>query len=126
MTDAPHLTGRKILVVEDDYYMASDLASALRGAGADILGPCPSEDAAFSLLESETPTSAVLDLNLGGGGPRFEIARKLRSRNIPFIFLTGYDAEAIPDDMHSVVRLQKPLPLREIIAAISALDNRMR
>jgi PAS domain S-box-containing protein len=124
MTDAPDLSGQKILVVEDDYYMASDLASALRGAGADVLGPCPSEDAALSLLESETPTSAVLDLNLGGGGPRFEIARKLKSRNIPFIFLTGYDPEAIPDDMHSVVRLQKPLPLREIIAAISALENR--
>lgn len=121
MTDAPNLSGQRILVVEDDYYMASDLASALRGAGADVVGPCPTEDATLALLGSETPTSAVLDLNLGGGGPRFQIARKLKGRNIPFIFLTGYDFETIPDDMRSVVRLQKPLPLREIIAAFRAL-----
>lgn len=67
MTDAPDLTGRRVLVVEDDYYLAGDTAAALRGAGAAVLGPCPTEDAARDLLEDETPTHAVLDLNLGRG-----------------------------------------------------------
>lgn len=36
MTNAPNLGGKSILVVEDDYYMAIDVASALRSAGAEV------------------------------------------------------------------------------------------
>lgn len=41
------------------------------GAGAVVLGPSPTAEDAFRLLEDETPTAAVLDLNLGAGGPQF-------------------------------------------------------
>ncbi len=121
MTGAPDLTGRRVLVVEDDYYIAGDTVAALRGAGATVLGPCPNEEQTFDLLESETPTHAVLDLNLGGGGPNFEIANALRVRGVPFIFLTGYDPDAVPPDLVDVVRLQKPVPLRDIVEAVGSL-----
>ena len=121
MTGAPDLTGRTVLVVEDDYYMAHDTAAALRGAGAIVLGPCPSEETTQDLLEGETPTHAVLDLNLGGGGPRFEIARLLKSSGVPFLFLTGYDPDVIPEDMADVLRLQKPVPFRAIVEAVAQL-----
>ncbi|WP_369059027.1 response regulator [Caulobacter sp. 73W] len=121
MTDAPDLTGRKVLVVEDDYYIAGDTAAALRGAGAEVLGPCPSEDATLDLLESRTPTHAVLDLNLGGGGPKFEIARVLKERGVPFVFMTGYDPGMIPAELEDVPRLQKPVPFRMIVEAVSLL-----
>lgn len=121
MTGAPDLTGRKVLVVEDDYYMASDTASALQGAGAEVLGPCPSESSTLRLLEGETPTHAVLDLNLGGGGPRFEIAQMLRQRGVPFIFLTGYDPDVIPPEFRNVMRLEKPVTFRTIVEAVSHL-----
>ncbi|WP_298089726.1 PAS domain S-box protein [uncultured Sphingomonas sp.] len=121
MIGAPDLTGRSVLVAEDDYYMASDTAAALRCAGATVLGPCPSEDATLDLLETVTPTHAVLDLNLGGGGPRFAIAETLRARGVPFIFLTGYDPDAVPFDLADVVRLQKPVSLRTIVDAVEQL-----
>ena len=63
----------------------------------------------------------MLDLNLGGGGPRFEIAHLLKARGIPFVFLTGYDPDVIPEDMHDVVRLQKPLPYHAIVEAVGQL-----
>lgn len=121
MTVAPDLTGRRVQVVEDDYYMAGDTAAALRGAGADVLAPVQNEDATFDLLESVTPTHAVLDLNLGGGGPQFAIAYALRNQGVPFIFLTGYDPEVIPPELADVMRLQKPAPFRQIIEAIGRL-----
>ncbi|MCQ0970166.1 PAS domain-containing protein [Paracoccus sp. TK19116] len=121
MTDAPDLTGLRVLVVEDDYYMAGDTAAALRGAGADLLGPCSSEEATFELLKSSTPTHAILDLNLGGGGARFDIAHALRDRGVPFIFLTGYSSEVIPTELVDVVRLQKPVTFRKIVEVISRL-----
>lgn len=121
MTGAPDLTGRNVLVVEDDYYIAGDTAAALRGAGAKVLGPCPSEDATLDLLETATPTHAVLDLNLGGGEPQFGIAHALKERGVPFNFLTGYDPDAVPEDLACVVRLQKPVTFRNIVEAVAQL-----
>jgi len=121
MTNAPDLSGRRVLVVEDDYYLASDAAAALRGAGAEVLGPCPDAQTTFDLLERTAPTHAVLDLNLGGGGPKFDLARTLQARGVPIIFLTGYDPEVIPAEMTEVVRLQKPTPMLTLVEAVSRL-----
>lgn len=121
MTGAPDLSGKTVLVVEDDYYVASDTASALRSAGAIVLGPCGTEEDALEILQDKTPMAVVLDLNLGGGGPKFEIARRLIGRGIPFLFLTGYDPDVIPDELANVQRLQKPIALRDVVEAVSRL-----
>lgn len=123
MTGEADLTGRRILVVEDDYYLAADLARALRGTGAEVLGPCPSEQAAMDEIEDGGPDAAVLDLNLGIG-ISFTLAEALSMRNIPLVFTTGYDTGAIPDRFTTVPCLQKPLKLREVIGAISAMVDR--
>ncbi|MBZ7927592.1 PAS domain S-box protein [Ensifer adhaerens] len=120
MTGAPDLTGQTVLVVEDDYYIAADTAAALRGAGATVLGPYPSEETALQALHDNTPTAAVIDLNLGIGGTKFVIAHLLRKRAIPFVFLTGYDANVIPSDFIDVTRLQKPAELRQLVGAVAA------
>lgn len=122
MTGAADLTGKTVLVVEDDYYVAADTAAALRSAGATVLGPCGTEEDALHLLQEETPIAVVLDLNLGGGGPKFEIARQLGKRGIPFLFLTGYDLDVIPDELADVQRLQKPIALRDVVEAVSKLS----
>lgn len=121
MTGAPDLAGKIVLVVEDDYYVASDTAAALRGAGAEVLGPCPTAEDALRLLEEMTPAAVVLDLNLGGGGPQFEIAHKLVKSGTPFVLLTGYDPDVIPEELQGVVRLQKPIALRNVVEAVSRL-----
>ena len=126
MTGAPDLTGRRILVVEDDYYLAGDTAAALRGAGAIVLGPCPNEKAALERLASETPSHAVVDLNLGGGAPRFEIARALAERGVPYLFITGYDSEAMPAGFADVPRLEKPVEFRRLVEAVSQLEASMQ
>lgn len=123
MSGAPDLGGQRVLVVENDYYAAADTAGALRGAGAEVVGPCQNEDAVLNILETDTPSVAVIDLNLRGGGPRFDIARALRQRGIPFILLTGYDAEVIPPDLSDVPRLQKPVTPRDIVNAVSLLSE---
>jgi PAS domain S-box-containing protein len=123
MTGAPDLTGQLVLVVEDDYYIASDTAAALSGAGAKVLGPYPRVEATKTALASASPTAAVVDLNLGGGGPQFEVARLLRERGVPFVFLTGYDPDVIPPELADVERLQKPVPLRAVVEALARLGR---
>lgn len=120
MTGEADLRGLRVLVVEDDFYLATDTARALQGAGANVLGPCPNEEAARDALADEHPDAAVVDINLGAG-PSFKLAETLKDRGIPFVFTTGYDPEVIPTEFEGVQRLQKPVPLRQIVAAVSKL-----
>jgi len=120
MPGKPDLGGRRVLVVEDEYYIASDTARALQGAGAEILGPCASEDAARTQLEGQRPDAALVDINLGRG-PSFKLAEILLERQIPFVFVTGYDQEVIPQKFAGVERLQKPVQLRQMVDAVARL-----
>jgi CheY-like chemotaxis protein len=122
MPAQPNLGGHRVLVVEDEYYIASDTARALQGAGAEVVGPVPSEDAARTELETKLPDAAIVDINLGRG-PSFTLAETLKSRGIPFVFVTGYDQEVIPDQFVGIERLQKPVQRRQMIEAIARLVN---
>ena len=52
---ANELTGLSVLVVEDEYFVASDCARALRDHGARILGPVPDMQRARELLAGDSP-----------------------------------------------------------------------
>lgn len=120
MTGEADLTGQTILIVEDEYYLAADTARALKGAGADILGPCATEEGARGLIRETPPTGAVLDINLQGGRS-FDLARDFLARDVPFLFITGYDQDVIPPEFDGVKRLQKPVEFRTIIRELAEL-----
>jgi two-component SAPR family response regulator len=103
------LDARRILIVEDEYLLADDLASVLREAGAHVLGPVPSVAAALSLIANEDRIDgAVLDINLRGEMV-FPLAAALQDRGIAFIFATGYDEEIVPERFAHLPRVEKPL-----------------
>ncbi|UMY19760.1 response regulator [Methylobacterium organophilum] len=120
MTVEPALRGQRILVVEDEYFIATDTARTLREAGAAVIGPVPSEEAARLWLARERPDAAVLDINLGLGAS-FTLAGSLKERGIPFVFVTGYDQSVIPAAFGGVERLEKPIQIRRIVGALSKL-----
>ena len=120
MTGEGELEGAVILIVEDEYYIAADTARALQSAGADVVGPFRTEKAARSAIDEQRPDAVVVDINLGTG-PSFELAAVLRDRGIPFVFVTGYDQLVIPEAFSDVERLEKPVQLRRVVGAVSAL-----
>jgi CheY-like chemotaxis protein len=114
MTDrqAEGLRGMRLLIVEDEYLIALDLAVALEEHGASVLGPVGSVADALALIASEdTLDAAVLDINLGRERV-WPIADELRQRGVPFIFATGYDAWIIPEPYRDVARCEKPVDTR--------------
>ncbi len=120
MSGAADLSGHVILVVEDDFYLASDAARALRGAGAKVLGPCPDEESALEELSKGKATAVLLDINLGHGA-NFTIAAAVQQAGIPFVFITGYDEYVFPAQFAGVPRLQKPVQLWQIVDAFGNL-----
>ncbi|GGD97008.1 response regulator [Aureimonas endophytica] len=103
------LRGKRILIVEDEFYIADSLAMDFADLGAEIVGPAASIDEAFELLGTgETVDWAVLDINVQGA-MIYPLAAALRRLGLPFVFATGYDHWMIPADYQSVPICQKPV-----------------
>ena len=76
-----------MLVVEDDYWIATDLASIIADAGAEVVGPVGCVQDAFAVLKP-SPDLASLDVQLGAE-TSFPIADEPHWRGTPFIFATS-------------------------------------
>lgn len=120
MTNEQHdqpLTGRRILIVEDEYLIAADIADAVARLGGDTLGPCADVEAARRVLAESRPDGAVLDLNLKGS-PVTELARELEGMGIAIIYHTGYDttaaAEGLPEGVLALKPLKHDVLMREL------------
>lgn len=110
-------TARRILVVEDEYLIAMDLKRTLEEAGLEVVGPVPSVAQALGLLNADRPVDgAVLDINLGNQNV-YALCEVLRSRNVPFVFATGYNAEDVPDTWRQVRRFEKPVNSAQLVRA---------
>lgn len=120
MTTQP-LRDRRILAVEDEYYLAMELENDLTRAGAIVLGPVPSVAQALSLMEREpTIDAAVLDINLGGE-MAYPVADALRRRNIPFVITTGYSDGDLDSRFPHVARCEKPFEFHTLLSALSPI-----
>ena len=114
------LSATRVLILEDDYYLATDLQNVLQSAGAAVAGPFPDEAAATRSISEARPDCAFVDINLGHG-PTFELPRALMRLDIPFCFVTGYDAGTIPSEFDAVSRLEKPIDARKIVGVVAGL-----
>ncbi len=76
-TEQP-FAGRRILIIEDEYFLADDLANEFTQCGADIIGPLTSVEEAIELLQSAACIdAALLDINIRNE-TIFPVARALR------------------------------------------------
>jgi DNA-binding response OmpR family regulator len=116
--------GQRILIVEDEYFLADDLRRTLGKSGAEVLGPVPTVDQGLLVVDtSERIDLAVLDVHLHGENA-FAISAALRRRGIPFLFATGYGDAEIPSEYRDVPRLEKPFEYAALIAALEAMIGR--
>lgn len=111
------LAGRKVLIVEDRYLIAAELADYVRDLGAEVVGPTPSVARATELISSQRVDIALLDINLDGETV-FGVAELLLERAAPFVFLTGYDTDVLPPRWRDCPQLTKPVDPRALRQAL--------
>ena len=111
------LAGHRVLVVEDEYFVASDIQQAVQSAGGAVEGPYGHIEQAKAALRSEGFDLAVLDINLRGE-QSFTIAEALSRKGVHFVFATGYRAGSIPPKWRHVPRCEKPFSDQELVAAL--------
>lgn len=119
------LKGAKVLILEDEYFLADDLARALRDAGAQPVGPVNSVQQAEDLVARETPDAAILDLNLRGEMAS-EFVERLAASNVRCLILSGYASDAFPASAGGVPRIEKPVSPASVMASLAAELSRAR
>lgn len=114
------LSGCRVLIVEDDYFLATDLEAALNSEGASIIGPIGHLDDAVRRAADDGFDLAILDINLHDE-MAYPIADELVRQRIPFVFCTGYDPIVIPQRFTDVKVWQKPFDASEIAEHVARL-----
>lgn len=120
MPDRKQLNGCRVLIVEDEYFLANDLENAFKARGAIIVGPIGDFGEAYDQAVRDGFDLAVIDIDLRGE-KAYPIADELMRHGVPFVFCTGYDSKVIPHRFAGVRLCQKPLDASELIDEIARL-----
>lgn len=107
----------RILLVDDDYFLAQDMARELNELGCEIVGFAANLDQAMEISARIDADAVVLDINLHGQMiyPAIEILRK---REIRMVFVSGYDQAVVPREFRDIPHLGKPAMSSAILAAM--------
>ena len=103
------LAGRRILLLDDEYLVAMQLAASLRHRGAEVVGPAFRLDEAERLASENAIDLAILDYNVGGESVA-PFADALAGRGTPFVIATGYGGHIELDGAAGdAPRIRKPI-----------------
>ncbi len=113
----------KILIVEDDPIIATDIKSLLKHEGFGVVGVAKNALRALDLLHSAKPNFAILDVHLGKGQSGIDIAEIIHDKyHIPYIFLTSFsdnETLAAAQEQSPYGYLVKPFQDRTLITTIA-------
>lgn len=110
----PSLSGKRILVVEDDYFLAFDVCEAIEAARGFVLGPFPDTTEATRTLKTHVDL-AVLDVSVRDG-TTYSLAENLLRLGIPFVFASGQAINTKPEKWKTSSWILKPYHPKEIIS----------
>ncbi len=114
------LTGRHVLVVEDEVMVRLLIEVMLENLGCQSVTAAATIDQALDWIEKQTFDAAVLDVNLNGQ-KSYPVADALAARGVPFVFSTGYSEHGMTDGYGDRPALKKPFREKELEAAMARL-----
>jgi two-component sensor histidine kinase/DNA-binding response OmpR family regulator len=106
----------RVLLVEDEALVAMMIGEDLTEFGFQVIGPMTTVSEALAAARDQHFDAAVLDINLGDGLV-YSVAEILAAREVPFVFVTGYDSESVDSRFAEIPVLQKPIE-REMLRKI--------
>src|SRR3954452_11369709 len=108
----------RILILEDDPFIAWDLQSIVEGEGHEVVGICDSLVEARRRL-GDAFDFALLDIDVADG-KSFEVASTLNERRIPFAFVSASQQSELPPDLRSSRFIPKPYHESAIVRTLAA------
>jgi PAS domain S-box-containing protein len=112
---------QRVLLIEDEALLAIMIQDCLTECGHSVVGPYSTSTDAVAAAHAGEYDAAILDINLGDG-MAYPVAEILSARGVPFIFVTGYDADSVDSRFKEIPVLQKPIE-RQVLQRIFFPDG---
>jgi DNA-binding response OmpR family regulator len=114
----------RILLVEDEFLVASAVEAILDMHGHGVIGPVATVEAALAALDDgPAPDAAIVDLNLRGKSAT-PVAEELARRHIPFLFASGYELDiGLRERFPGARWLRKPYTGQQIRASLAEMER---
>ena len=110
----------RILIVEDEMYLAMMLEDLLTRAGYVVSRAARLAEAMALASDDVAIDAAILDINLDGVAV-YPLAQRLQDMGVPFLFASAYGDAGIPDEYSAYQVLAKPYPTQDMLDAVGAL-----
>ena len=114
----------RVLIVEDDPFIAMDLEGVLSDAGCDVCGVASSEAEALRMGEATRPAFAVVDVRLSPGDGRVVARELFRQYDTAVLMATAHTREL--DNLAAtgaLACLPKPYSADDVPAALRAISE---
>ena len=115
-----------VLIIEDEPIIAMDIEELVLSCGHRVIGVAASETEAVEIAEKQRPGLILADINLGAGGDgTTAVARILKQRYAPVIFVTAYPERLLTGDaLEPAFVITKPFePVALAIATYQAVSG---
>jgi len=116
---AVQISGRRILLVEDEPLVAMMMSQMIGDLGATVIGPFGTVGEALA-ASSDDLDAAVLDINVAGELV-YPLAERLATSGTPMVFLTGYDAKSVDDRFIQADVLTKPIAEADLASCLASI-----
>jgi len=114
------LSGRSILVVEDEMLVLLNVEDMLADLGCTSVSAAANADQALALIAAQAFDAAMVDVNLDGI-QSYPVADALAARGVPFVFSTGYSGESLDDGYRDRPVLGKPYREADLVEVLTRL-----
>ena len=108
----------KILIVEDDPFVADDLKDKLEQLNYRVTGIAESYDTAIETISKDKPDLALLDIELKGELTGIDLSEELNKQEIPFIYLSSIQ------DLNTYFKAKDTGPLKNLAKPIDLVNLR--
>jgi DNA-binding NtrC family response regulator len=116
------LSGRRVLVVEDEMLILLMTEGMLADLGCESVTAAATVDQALALIDAQIFDAAILDMDLSGNKSH-AVADALAARGVPFVFATGYSGVMRLGDRDRPV-LKKPFQYEKLVEIFTRLLSR--
>jgi two-component system, response regulator PdtaR len=114
----------RILIVEDEWFIAVESEAILRAAGFKVVGIAVSADEALAMAGAERPDLVLMDIRLRGERDGIDAALELRQRyDLPCLFATAHADPAMHGKAERAVPagwITKPFSDQQLVRAVLA------
>jgi len=110
----------RVLLAEDDALVALYLMTTLQTAGYVVVGPVSAVAEALTIIDSEPPDAALLDLQFAAGDTA-PVAAALLAGDVPFVVLTDDEGLELEPALAGAPRLLKPVQPEALLGLVHDL-----